>query len=716
MKKLACAVVALVLVCGCDWGAVEKRQGVIERGDLHPHGTGEFSFIVMGNCRPPTDGADAITPAEQFTANIERGNKAGANFAVLIGDSIAGRGGKTVLLTHQWDSFDAARRKLAMPSVLVPGAGDVWGKAGLSEWKRRHGRLYFSWEHKSAHFIALCSDVPGQGGLITGEQLAWLTEDLRESFRSRRIFVFVAEPLWTYGGRASAALNQWNTEVHPLLVQYGVNTVFAGGWHRYCMFPKRDGVRYVVTGGGGAEMGPYELAGEFAHFVKVNVSERARTSLKVVSADGPLPAECVISEPLELLRESLDVVLTSPAGKGGQVELKIGAPNPTDVEVRAVVTWEHPGSTWKPVTAETRIPPGRRGAIVAKTTYARLLSLPPARVELLADENNANDDKKRTRKLFGWPDALGQVITVTPVKRKKVVDAPKLAGVKVDGDIADWAGGGLEIQALSTVGRSVASTGASAPQVRLGWDPGGLLVAVTVRDETISVASKGRRLSERDSVEFYVSPGSGSPDVYSVTVAPPAEAGAAHQMRLDAAHGDKALKAQVASALTDDGYVVEACLPWSNLGLSPEQGREIGVQVLVNDADGTEPVVRLGWYPMGHPFSAVGGFANICRVRLAAQASEPEFLAVRAGTVLPLGSGIELVASADNADQEVALKQGATTLAQGVLRLVAGQARADFVVPLSPQGGGVGVVDVYFSDTKVDTVDLGGAGPRDEGP
>jgi len=710
MKKLACMGAALVLVGGCHWFGADKLQDVIERGELQPLGAGEFSFVVMGNCRPPTGGADAVTPGDQFTANIERCNDAEANFAVLIGDSIAGRGGKAALLNDQWDSFDAARAKLTMPSILVPGAGDTWGRAGLSEWKRRHGRLYFSWDHKSAHFIALCSDVPGQEGLIGGEQLEWLAEDLRESFRSRRIFVFMAEPLWTYGGRPSAALNQWNTEVHPLLTKYGVDTVFAGGWHRYCMFPRRDGVRYVVTGGGGAEMGPYELAGEFPHFVKVSVSERGRTSLRVVTAGGALPAECVISEPLELLRESLDVVLAAPADKGGQVELRITVPNPTDVEARAVVTWAHEGSTWKPVIAETKVPPGQRGTIVAKTTYERLLSLPSLHVELLAGE------KKAAQKLFGWPDSLRRVITVAPVRRTKVVDAPKLAGVKIDGETTDWAEGGLHIQALSTVGRAVASKGAIAPQVRLGWDPDGLLVAVTVRDDTISVASGGRPLSERDSVEFYVSPGTGSPDVYSVTVAPPGEAGGSLRMRLASAHGDKALKAQVASVLRDDGYVVEVCLPWSNLGLSAEAGREVGVQVLVNDHDGAGPVVRLGWYPMGHPFSAIGGFSNICRVRLAAEASEPEFLAVRAGTVLPLGSGVELVAPADTADRKVALKQGETTLAKGVLRNVAGQARADFVVPLSPQGGGVGVVDIYISGTKIDTVDLGGARPRDQGP
>jgi len=702
MKKWACAVVALAMVCGCS---DEKRQDAFERGEMDLQGGGELSFIVMGNCRPPAGGPDAITPGEQFKANIERSNSIGANFAVMIGESIAGRGGKAVLLRHQWDSFDAARRKLAMPSVLVPGAGDVWGKAGLAEWERRNGRLYFSWDYKSTHFVALCSDVPGQGGRISGEQLEWLTEDLKTSFRSRRIFVFVHEPLWTSGGATS---NQWDTDVHPLLTRYGVHTVFASGWHRYCMFPTRDNVRYVVTGGGGAEMGPYELAGEFPHVLKVTVSERGRTRVAVVTAGGILPPECVISEPLEMLRDSLDIALAAPADKPGQVELTVTVPNPTDVEARAVVTWDHRGSMWKPVTGEAKVAAGKQGTVVVKTAYQRLLSLPPARVELLVGEKDA------TRKLFGWPDAMGRIITVTPVRRETLADAPILAGVKIDGDITDWAEGGLHIQALSTLGRAVAATGTIAPQVRLGWDADGLLLAVTVRDETVTVASNAQRLSERDSVEFFVSPRRGSPEVYSVTVAPPTAAGQSQRVRLTSAHGDKSLAADVTAVLTDEGYRVEARLPWANLGLSPEQGREIGVQVLVNDADNDDPVVRMGWYPMGNPFSAVGGFTSICRLALAAQASEPEILAVRAGTVLPLGSGVELVAPAESAGQKVAIKQGETTLVEGVLSLLAGQARADLTVPLSPQGGGVGMVDVYLGDTKVDTLNLGGVGPREK--
>ena len=90
-----------------------------------------------------------------------------------------------------------------------------------------------------------------------------------------------------------------------LLSQYGVDTVFAGGWHRYCLFPTRDNVGYVVTGGGGIEAGPYELAGEFPHFVKVNVSLSEPTKLAVVTPTKTLPPECVISEPLEMLTRGL---------------------------------------------------------------------------------------------------------------------------------------------------------------------------------------------------------------------------------------------------------------------------------------------------------------------------------------------------------------------------------------------------------------------------
>ncbi len=693
MKKLACVTLACVFI----WGCADRMQDAIETGQLNPGGSGEFSFVVMGSCSPQPGAGDSVAPNKLFVDSIDRCNAQRADFAVIAGDVISGRTGDVELLAKQWNAAAKALKRLVMPHLLVPGDRDVWDRESLRQWTQRFGRLYFSWDHKAAHFIALCSNVPGQEGQITGEQLKWLTRDLMRSFRSKRVFIFIHEPLWAVGGPEGVDSNAWNRDVHPLLVQYGVDTVFAGGWHRYCLFPTRDTVRYVMTGGGGIEAGPYELAGRFPHFVKVDVSPNKPTALSVVTPSKTLPPECVISEPLEMLTGGLE--MSMDAATPGKIDLELTVPNPTTLATQGVLTWGHRGSTWKAVSTQTAIPAGKSGKLTAATTYQRLLDLPAATVELRAGK----------RRLFGWRDVLGRAISVSTVKRTRTVDVPWVGRIKIDGDAADWGDEGFRIEALSTVGRAVTNKGTFAPTVRLGWDDAGLLVHVTVRDDTISPAKKGKKMTDGDWVQVYVSSGPGARDVYSVIAAPPADAKTPQRIGFDFPQEQRKLRATVQTKLIPGGYAVETRLPWSNLHVKPREGRTLGVQVLVRDADADAPVVHQGWYPMGDPLSA-GGLDRVCGVRLIdGEPSPPETLAVRAGTVLPIGSGIELVAPKASAGKKVLIKQGDKTLAQGVFRKAGGQARADITLGLSPKGTAFGTVDVLIDGAKATTVNLGGS-------
>ena len=445
--------------------------------------------------------------------------------------------------------------------------------------------------------------------------------------------------------------------------------------------------------GGGIEAGPYELAGEFPHAVKVDVSPSEPTKLAVVTPTKTLPPECVISEPLEMLTDGL--TMSMDTATPGKLDLKLTVPNPTTLATRGVLTWGgHPGSTWKAVTAQTAIPAGKSGQLAAAATYGRLLELPAATVELRAGD----------RRLFGWRDVIGRSISVSTAERPRSVDVPWIGEITIDGDAADWGDEGFRVEALSTVGRVVTSSGVFAPTVRLGWDEEGLVIFVTVRDETISPAKKGTKLTEGDWVQVYVSSGPGAGDVYSLIAVPPADAKTPQRIGFDFLQAKRKLRATVESKRVAGGYVVEARLPWSNLRLTPAEGRKLGVQVLVRDADAGSPVVHQGWYPMGDPLSA-GGLGRLCRVRLTDGAPSPaETLAVRAGTVLPIGSGIELVAPEASAGKKVLITQGGKTLAQGVFRKVGGQARADITLGLSPKGVAYGVVDVVIDGTKAATI------------
>jgi Calcineurin-like phosphoesterase len=91
---------------------------------------------------------------------------------------------------------------------------------------------------------------------VTGGQTAWLEQQLAESGATWKIAVF-HHPPYTCGGHWGSAtvVRRWV----PLFEAYGVQLVLSGHDHNYQRFAARNGVTYVVHGGGAA--GLYRLRG-----------------------------------------------------------------------------------------------------------------------------------------------------------------------------------------------------------------------------------------------------------------------------------------------------------------------------------------------------------------------------------------------------------------------------------------------------------------------
>jgi Calcineurin-like phosphoesterase len=88
---------------------------------------------------------------------------------------------------------------------------------------------------------------------ITPRETAWLEQQLSESTASWKIALF-HHPPYTCGGHAGDrdVVRNWV----PLFESYGVQLVLSGHDHNYQRFAPRDGVTYVVDGGGGAGLYP----------------------------------------------------------------------------------------------------------------------------------------------------------------------------------------------------------------------------------------------------------------------------------------------------------------------------------------------------------------------------------------------------------------------------------------------------------------------------
>ena len=131
-------------------------------------------------------------------------------------DLVNGMSEQPALIIHTGDithlskpaEFDLAQQMLARLRTTefhtVPGEHDT-SDATVTEYFSRFGKAsankgYYSFDHGGVHFVALINVLqfkPGGLGTLGGEQLAWVTADLKHRSASTPIVVFAHMPLWT---------------------------------------------------------------------------------------------------------------------------------------------------------------------------------------------------------------------------------------------------------------------------------------------------------------------------------------------------------------------------------------------------------------------------------------------------------------------------------------------------------------------------------------
>ena len=261
-----CAV--FLLVTGC------KDRSSRQASDLH--------FVVMGDSQPC--GVGKLGQPEIFKTIVQEVNKLHPDIVIHLGDHLSGYTDSPKLVQEMWDEYFSVTSLWKMPVHHVSGNHDIWNVQSEKIFQERVGKTYYSFDHKGCHFIILDSEEPGSISTIKGTQLEWLRKDMKSIQPSMPVFVFLHKPLWAEMDWQEYKVNQWNRDVHPLLRQHQLTTVFSGHDHRYAKAEK-DGVRYIITGGAGGPFGgtdpnvnvgerglvgtPEE--GEFHHYCSVTV-------------------------------------------------------------------------------------------------------------------------------------------------------------------------------------------------------------------------------------------------------------------------------------------------------------------------------------------------------------------------------------------------------------------------------------------------------------
>jgi 3',5'-cyclic AMP phosphodiesterase CpdA len=237
--------------------------------------------------------------------------QAAPDFVLHTGDLVAD-GEDTAL----WTVFFSIEKELLNKAAFfpVPGNHERGSRLYYDAFDQR--LPYYSFDWGSAHFTLLNTDLrnvsPSQAvrEAFWNEQWRWLEADLAAAQKADLRFAVMHHPMIT----AVRSRQKATDAVSPLMSvfeKYKVHAVFAGHDHNYQRHVK-NGVQYIVTGGGGAPLYPVDApipgvtqkVESVDNLVKVKV-EGGKAVLEAVRPDGSLI-------------ERFQAPWTSPARKAGR--------------------------------------------------------------------------------------------------------------------------------------------------------------------------------------------------------------------------------------------------------------------------------------------------------------------------------------------------------------------------------------------------------------
>lgn len=192
---------------------------------------------------------------------------------------------------------------------------------------------------------------------------------------------------------------------------------------------------------------------------------------------------------------------------------------------------------------------------------------------------------------------------VTPPQPPPASDviAPRAASPPaIDGYAADWA----DLPAYSSpyivfTGETWDGTDDLAASWQVSWDDNSLYLIVNVADDLHAQSQTGNQAFRGDSVELQIDADrsadfwpSLSPDDFQLSLSPGDFAGIPPSaFRFQGTSGGAMLDAPVPHSIAvaavpgGGGYILEAAIPWRDLGLAPTAGLVLGLAVNVNDND-----------------------------------------------------------------------------------------------------------------------------------
>ncbi len=196
-----------------------------------------------------------------------------------------------------WPIFFDIERELLRHTAFFPSLGNHERNSREYYEFFRVDTPYYSFNWGNGHFIILNSDIGNAASsahareTFWAEQTRWFAEDLAANQKADFRFVIAHHPPFSAVARRQDG-NPWMTALVPLFEKYRVSAGFFGHDHNYQHYLK-NGVHYIVTGGGGAPLYDVDKPAEgitvkvvsTEHFVTVAVDGKV-AHIEAIAVDG----------------------------------------------------------------------------------------------------------------------------------------------------------------------------------------------------------------------------------------------------------------------------------------------------------------------------------------------------------------------------------------------------------------------------------------------
>jgi predicted phosphodiesterase len=208
-----------------------------------PAGKDSVRFLAIG------DTGTGDRPQLEVAAQIVRAHAIFPfTFAIMMGDNLYG----SEKASDYADKFERPYKPLLDAKVEFYASLGNHDETNQRLYKpfNMNGERYYSFKKGNVRFFALDSNYFDQ------RQIDWLGKALADAGEDWKI-CFFHHPIYSSGGRHGSEVDL-RAQLEPLLLEHGVQVVFAGHEHFYERLKPQKGIHYFVNGGG-AKLRPGDI-------------------------------------------------------------------------------------------------------------------------------------------------------------------------------------------------------------------------------------------------------------------------------------------------------------------------------------------------------------------------------------------------------------------------------------------------------------------------